>query len=139
MLPAPYQTAGEPARSGLLRVALATGGAHVEGRLRRVPESASLWGRKCEPDRSEWVPSGPRIGWVEGGDLYLDPSASYEVAQQAAGVERFVVSPARNPLRISAFRSNRNAGPPCIGPSGCLKIHDGALRSEDPARYHPQP
>ena len=75
VLQAPYQTAGDPAWRfvALPRVALATGGAHVEDRLRKVPEAPSLWGWRCEPNRSEWVASGTRIGWVEGGDLYLDP------------------------------------------------------------------
>jgi hypothetical protein len=39
-----------------------------------------------------WTPCGVCIGWVAGSDLYLDSSASYRVAQQAAGLDRFVAS-----------------------------------------------
>ena len=38
------------------------------------------------------MPQGTRIGWVAGSDLYLEPEASYQVAQQLAGAERLVVS-----------------------------------------------
>jgi hypothetical protein len=39
-----------------------------------------------------WAPQGTRIGWVAGGDLFLDPTAGYEVAQELAGGERIPVS-----------------------------------------------
>src|SRR6266849_3206831 len=39
-----------------------------------------------------WVPQGTRVGWVARSDLFLEPAASYHVAQQAAGVERLAVS-----------------------------------------------
>ena len=35
---------------------------------------------------------GGRIGWVIGSDLFLDPAASYHVAQDAAGTERLPMS-----------------------------------------------
>jgi len=38
------------------------------------------------------MPCGACIGWTDGSDLYLDSSASYQVAQQAAGLDRFVAS-----------------------------------------------
>ena len=38
------------------------------------------------------MPQGTRIGWVAGSDLYLEPEASYQVAQQLAGAERLAVS-----------------------------------------------
>jgi len=38
------------------------------------------------------VPQGTRVGWVAGGYLFLDPTLSYQVVQQMAGVERLPVS-----------------------------------------------
>lgn len=38
------------------------------------------------------IPQGVRIGWLEGGDLYLDPRLSYGVAQQTTENERLAVS-----------------------------------------------
>ncbi len=36
-------------------------------------------------------PRGTRIGWVAGSDLFLDPTVSYQVAQELAGSERLPV------------------------------------------------
>ena len=33
-----------------------------------------------------------RVGWLARSDLFLEPAASYQVAQQAAGLERLPVS-----------------------------------------------
>jgi hypothetical protein len=38
-----------------------------------------------------WVPQGTRIGWLTGSDVFLEPAASYQVAQQMAGPERLPV------------------------------------------------
>src|ERR1035437_6984094 len=35
---------------------------------------------------------GTRIGWVAGSDLFLEPTTSYQVAQELAGAERLPVS-----------------------------------------------
>jgi hypothetical protein len=93
-LQAPYQVASDPALRfmALLQSALASGSAHVADRLGGVPEAASHWGWRRKPTGRKWMPCGTCIGWVAGSDLYLDSSASYQVAQQAAGVERLAVS-----------------------------------------------
>jgi hypothetical protein len=93
-LQAPYQTANDPALRFvvLLQAALASGRAHVADRQGGVPAAASLWGWKSKTNGRKWIPSGTCIGWVAGSDLYLDASASYQVAQQAAGVDRLIVS-----------------------------------------------
>src|SRR5207249_7464488 len=51
-----------------------------------------LWGWRRKPIGGKWVPGGVCMGWVTGSDLYLDPFASYQVAQQVAGIERLPVS-----------------------------------------------
>src|ERR1019366_9763394 len=61
-------------------------------RLGGVPEAASLWGWRRKPTGRRWIACGACIGWVAGSELYLDSWASYQVAQQAAGVERLAVS-----------------------------------------------
>jgi hypothetical protein len=38
------------------------------------------------------LPSGARIGWISADDLFLDPSTSYQAAQELAGPERLLVS-----------------------------------------------
>jgi len=91
---APYQVAGDPALRfvALLQSALARGQAHVADRLGGVPEAASPWGWRRKAKGGRWTPCGVCIGWVAGSDLYLDSSASYQVAQQAAGLDRLVAS-----------------------------------------------
>jgi hypothetical protein len=37
-----------------------------------------------ENERTDWYAHGKRVGWVEGGDLYLEPEASYAAAQELA-------------------------------------------------------
>jgi hypothetical protein len=34
------------------------------------------------------LPQGPKIGWVVGIDLFLDPGASYQLVQQLPGGEQ---------------------------------------------------
>jgi hypothetical protein len=93
-LQAPYQAANDPALRfvALLQAALAGGSAHVADRLGKVPEAALRWGWRSEAKGGRWTPCGVCIGWVAGSDLYLDSSASYRVAQQAAGLERIAVN-----------------------------------------------
>jgi hypothetical protein len=91
---APYQVANDPVLRfvALLNAALAGGRAHVADRRGGPPEATSLWGWRRKPGGRKWQPCGARIGWVAGSDLYLDSSASYQVAQQADGLERLAVS-----------------------------------------------
>src|SRR5260370_1351432 len=39
-----------------------------------------------------WTPQGARIGWISDRDVFLEPTVSYQVAQQVAGGECLVVS-----------------------------------------------
>ena len=75
----------------LLQVALAGGQAHVVDRLGRMPDSPGRWGWRRNQNGQEWATSGTRIGWVKESNLFLDPAASYQVAQQMAGAERLPI------------------------------------------------
>src|ERR1700691_3138525 len=55
-------------------------------------KTASVWGWRRKPTGRKWIACGACIGWTDGSSLYLDSSASYQVAQQAAGTDRFVAS-----------------------------------------------
>ena len=70
-------------------MALADGHAHVTDRSGRMPAFRERWGWRR--NGRGWVASGTRIGWVKEGDLFLDPAASYQVAQHVAGAERLPV------------------------------------------------
>jgi hypothetical protein len=91
---APYQLASDPARQflALLHSALASGHAHIADREGCVPETPSLWGwtRKF-PDR-KWIGCGTHVGWIDGNDLYLDSSASYQAATRAAQLDPLELS-----------------------------------------------
>ncbi len=89
-----YQQAGDPAMRflGLLKAALACGHGHIADRTGNAPESAEIWGWKRHATGSELAPQGSRIGWVKGGDLFLEPTASYRVAQAVAGSQRLTLS-----------------------------------------------
>jgi hypothetical protein len=93
-LQAKYQEASDSALRfvALLQAALAGGRAHLADRRGRAPDEAAAWGWQRKPTGRGWAPRGTRIGWVAGGDLFLEPVASYQVAQEVAGVERLPVS-----------------------------------------------
>lgn len=84
------QSAADPALRylALLRAALASGRAHVSSPAGRHPERPELWGwRKVAvggDGREEQRPQGERIGWLEEGQLYLEPNAALAVVQKLA-------------------------------------------------------
>ena len=85
-LQAKYQVSDPALRFvSLLRAALASGRAHVADRHGKAPELPDCWGWRRKPTSRAWVPQGTRIGWVVASDLFLEPVASYQVAQQLAG------------------------------------------------------
>jgi len=57
-----------------------------------VPESPGAWGWRREPIGQVWASQGARIGWITRNDLFLEPTASYRVAQAVAGTERLPLS-----------------------------------------------
>jgi len=85
-----HHDAGEPAGRFVVLItsAVASGAAHVASRDGGQPEQPQSWGwRKVtigsgEYQRDEWRPQGARIGWIDGGGLFLDPTAAYAAAQQ---------------------------------------------------------
>src|ERR1019366_8098793 len=57
-----------------------------------VPESPETWGWRRKPTGQGWISQGSRIGWVIGSDLFLEPTASHQIAQAVAGAERLTLS-----------------------------------------------
>jgi hypothetical protein len=90
---ADYQHARDPASHflNLLGSGLSSGQAHVSNRQGKAPEQPAAWGWRRKPPGRAWVPQGTGIGWIVGSDLFLEPTASYEVAQELAGCERLSV------------------------------------------------
>jgi len=76
----------------LLQSAITSGRAHFAHRSGAAPESAQLWGWQRRSDDQGWTPYGTRIGWVMGDDVFLEPTVSYQVAQELAGTEPLPVS-----------------------------------------------
>jgi hypothetical protein len=91
-LQAKHHDASDPALRfvALLQAALACGRAHVADRRGKAPDDAVLWGWKRKPIGRRWIPQGTRIGWVAGSDVFLEPEASYQAAQELAGADRLV-------------------------------------------------
>ena len=77
-----------------------------------VREAALVWGWRRKPTGRRWAPCGVCIGWVSGSDLYLEPLASYQVAQQFAGIERLPVSEQtlRRRLHVRGLLASIDAG-----------------------------
>jgi hypothetical protein len=98
-----YGAGAEPTAAflRLLGSALGSGGAHLADRAGAAPdgrEQACGWRSKQigygANERTEWQSEGPRIGWIDRDDLYLDRDASYRAAQaMAADGSRIEVSP----------------------------------------------
>jgi hypothetical protein len=83
-----HQAAEEPTKRflQLLSGAIASGRAHVATKDGEKPKAPAAWGwRKQGSDLygmgDDWRPLGARIGWLDGDDLYLEPDASYSIAQ----------------------------------------------------------
>jgi hypothetical protein len=94
VLQARYYQPSDPAHRfvRLLQAALVCGRAHVANHRGEVPESPDAWGWRPKSRGLRLAPRGTRIGWVKGSDLFLDPAASYQIAQTIAGAERLRVS-----------------------------------------------
>jgi hypothetical protein len=81
-----HQAVSEPTGHFLaqVRAALACGKAHLASPDNRAPElswEACGWRRM---DAGTYVPLGDRIGWIEHDAIYLEPTASYRIAQLMA-------------------------------------------------------
>ena len=111
---AKYQTGSDPASHfvALVQAALVGGDGHVANRQGKAPAEAAAWGWQRTGQGRGWKPRGARIGWVTGADLYLEPTASYEVAQTVAGTERLTVSEQtlRQRLREQGLLASVDAG-----------------------------
>ncbi len=87
-----HQDASEPTQRflELLIAAIASGQAHIASAEGIAPLDSEAWGwRTIEVgvggvQRSDYRPQGVRIGWTDDDDLYLEPEASYQVAQRLA-------------------------------------------------------
>jgi hypothetical protein len=85
MAQAKHHAASEPAARfvSLVRACLSSGQAHLAGRdggtPRQSPEGCG-WRRVTQ---NEWVPRGNCIGWTDEADIYLEPTAAYQVVQVA--------------------------------------------------------
>jgi hypothetical protein len=86
---AAHQKAAEPTRRflELLTAAIASGRAHVAAPDGKEPEDPRAWGWRettvgtGDYARDEWRPMGECVGWLDAGDLYLEPDSAYAVVQ----------------------------------------------------------
>ncbi len=86
-----YQASENPASRfiELIQAALASGKAHVADIDGGKPDSADALAYGWR----DGEPQGDRIGWLDGGDLYLQPDAAYSLAQRmATGGEGLTIS-----------------------------------------------
>jgi hypothetical protein len=78
------QQASDPVNRflALLASAVATGQAHIATPNGEKPGSVTQsFGWRQHDILDEWRPQGKCVGWLDGENLYLDPNASYQVAQ----------------------------------------------------------
>jgi hypothetical protein len=69
----------------LLATALVTGRCHLAAPTGDRPaEAPEAWGWRRGPGGKHWTPRGPRIGWVQGDDLFLEPAAVTVTVRQMA-------------------------------------------------------
>jgi hypothetical protein len=92
------QTTSDPVELYLryLDAALTGGQAHVASMAGLVPEHPHSWGWRPKDNlggyhqgggwqatsSGEWRSQGRRIGWIEGDNLYLDPTGAFAVVQE---------------------------------------------------------
>jgi hypothetical protein len=77
-----HQASQEPARRfiELLQAAVVSGHAHLAGNDGGPPVNAPAWGWRRNEATSALMPQGDRVGWVDYGDVVLEPDASYRAA-----------------------------------------------------------
>jgi hypothetical protein len=77
-----HQAASDPAQRfpELLAAAIAAGRAHVAGPAGDRPAAPGAWGWREVGET--WEGRGDRIGWVDGGDFYLEPAVAFAVVQR---------------------------------------------------------
>ncbi len=80
------QEASEPTRRflELLRAAILSGEAHIANLKGGAPGDDGEWGWTLvgSGDRQRFVPKGNCIGWLDGSDLFLEPTAAFSMAQE---------------------------------------------------------
>jgi len=85
---AEHQKDADPVRRflELLNAALTAGRAHLADREGSAPteNGPGGWGWRRN-GAGEWNSMGDRVGWIDGGKVFLDPEASYRAAQAMAG------------------------------------------------------
>ncbi len=88
-----FQASEEPAGRfvALLAAAIASGQAHVaDATTNEEPADAGNWGWQRRTytsgavEHEEWQPKGMCVGWIDGGDLYLNPESSFAAVQRLA-------------------------------------------------------
>jgi hypothetical protein len=96
----------------LVQMALVTGLAHVASPTGQVPDGAEHWGWRRNKMGSRWAPIGTRIGWIKQNDLFLEPTISYQVAQQLAGAHQLPITAQtlRHRLREHGLLASIDAG-----------------------------
>jgi hypothetical protein len=80
-----HQTESEPAARfiSILRACLSSGQAHLAVRDGGVPQHLpESCGWRLES--AVWRQQGNCVGWIDGNDVYLEPTASYQAVQEAA-------------------------------------------------------
>ena len=90
----------------LLNSALSSWKCHVAKTDGECPlEAPALWGWRSDefqpkdgPPIVTWRGQGPRIGWLDGDDLYLDPDAAYAAIQKLATEQGDAFSLTKNTL-----------------------------------------
>jgi hypothetical protein len=79
------QDASEPAGRflELLRAAILSGEAHVDGLNGGAPGGDGEWGWRLfgSGEHERFVTQGKCVGWLDGANLYLEPTASFGAAQ----------------------------------------------------------
>jgi hypothetical protein len=68
----------------LLSSVIASGRAHLASAQGGAPPEPQAWGWRQERsgDTLVWKPQGDRVGWLDEGNVYLEPEASYTVVQK---------------------------------------------------------
>jgi len=97
---ADYQRTADPVPRflELLRSAIGSQNAHLADKCGDVPKNAKAigWHRRVssgdENQYTEWIPKGDRIGWIDGGEIFLDPDASFRVVQRMAPMDGILIT-----------------------------------------------
>jgi hypothetical protein len=124
-----YRQSASPAAVYLkaLNALIHSGRAHLADTRNQAPEDAKQWGWTFGRDEITYYPSGDRLGWISGDEIWLHPATAYRAARRFAEESGAPLSVSEDALNEALHKAGKLAR---TGEGGRLtaKVRAGGTR-----------